>query len=186
MLRRSCMQGEAAALQGAVGALADCLERPDGCRVVPGLPIEQYYATLTCSVAGGLVAGFVSKIEPQGEWLGLVAVSQGQALAAWEARGTCQTTVQTAKVRSDACTTALAPCCCRYRAAALGVAAAVLAAVGQSVCQLWPRPHRVADRGCGAHCSQHSSLPGGSIPAKGVAAAVGWGRHAAATLNDRQ
>jgi hypothetical protein len=51
-----------------MSAVAECLERPDGCRVVPGLPIEQYYATLTCSIAGGLVAGFVSKIEPQGGW----------------------------------------------------------------------------------------------------------------------
>jgi hypothetical protein len=60
------LQGEAASLQNAMTAVADCIERPDGCRVVPGLPIEQYYATLTCSIAGGLVAGFVSKIEAQG------------------------------------------------------------------------------------------------------------------------
>jgi len=55
-----------------MSALTQCLERPDGCRVVPGLPLEQYYATLTCSIAGGLVAGFVSKIEPQGRYQGLV------------------------------------------------------------------------------------------------------------------
>jgi hypothetical protein len=70
------LQGEAASLQNAMTAVADCIERPDGCRVVPGLPIEQYYATLTCSIAGGLVAGFVSKIEPQGV-LRVVRVQRG-------------------------------------------------------------------------------------------------------------
>jgi hypothetical protein len=54
------------ALQRATSALADCLERPEGCKVVPGLPLEQYYATLTCSIAGGVVAGLVSRIGPQG------------------------------------------------------------------------------------------------------------------------
>ncbi|GIL97012.1 hypothetical protein Vretimale_2731 [Volvox reticuliferus] len=44
-----------------------CLGQPDGCTVVPGLPEEQYYFTLVTSFGGGLVAGFVSKLEPQGE-----------------------------------------------------------------------------------------------------------------------
>lgn len=48
----------------------DCLGRPNGCVVVPGLPEEQYYFTLITSIAGGLVAGFVSKLEPQGGWIG--------------------------------------------------------------------------------------------------------------------
>lgn len=51
-----------------MSALVECLGRDEGCKVVPGLPQEQYLATLACSIAGGLVAGFVSKIEPQGEW----------------------------------------------------------------------------------------------------------------------
>jgi hypothetical protein len=49
-----------------MSALVECLDRPDGCRVVPGLPQEQYVFTLWCAIAGGLVAGFVNKIEPQG------------------------------------------------------------------------------------------------------------------------
>jgi hypothetical protein len=49
-----------------MSALVECLDRPDGCRVVPGLPQEQYVFTLGCAMAGGLVAGFVNKIEPQG------------------------------------------------------------------------------------------------------------------------
>jgi hypothetical protein len=72
-------QGEAVALQRATAALADCLERPEGCRVVPGLPLEQYYATLTCSIAGGVVAGLVSRIGPQGivqrRWVWLLLFS---------------------------------------------------------------------------------------------------------------
>jgi hypothetical protein len=50
-----------------MGALVQCLGQPDGCKVVPGLPPEQYYFTLWSSIAGGIVAGFVAKIEPQGE-----------------------------------------------------------------------------------------------------------------------
>lgn len=64
---RCCLQGDSIALQSAMSALVDCLGRDEGCKVVPGLPQEQYIATLACSIAGGLVAGFVSKIEPQGE-----------------------------------------------------------------------------------------------------------------------
>jgi len=58
------LQGEAAAVLGAMGALAQCLDLAEGCKVVPGLPPEQYFFTLWCSIAGGLVAGFVAKIEP--------------------------------------------------------------------------------------------------------------------------
>lgn len=60
------MQGEAAAVMGALAALTDCLGRDGGCAVVPGLPPEQYTATLVCAATGGLVAGFVGRIEPQG------------------------------------------------------------------------------------------------------------------------
>lgn len=43
-----------------------CLEKPDGCKVVPGLPQNQFYFTLGTSVAGGIVLGFASKLEPGG------------------------------------------------------------------------------------------------------------------------
>lgn len=69
-------QGESAALQGAMAALVECLGRDEGCKVVPGLPSEQYLATLWCSIAGGVVAGFVSRIPPQGivsrQWVWLL------------------------------------------------------------------------------------------------------------------
>lgn len=58
-----------------MAALIDCLGRPDGCRVVPGLPPDQYFFTLWCAIAGGLVAGFVSKIEPQGETQELTCIA---------------------------------------------------------------------------------------------------------------
>ncbi|GFR45534.1 hypothetical protein Agub_g6927 [Astrephomene gubernaculifera] len=72
-------QGEATALLTSAGVLMDCLGRPGGCAVVPGLPEEQYYFTLATSIAGGLVAGFVSKLEPQGivqrRWVWLLIFS---------------------------------------------------------------------------------------------------------------
>ncbi len=58
--------GESAAVQEAVGALTKCLAAPEGCKVVPGLPSDQYFFTLAFSVTGGLIAGFVSRIKPQG------------------------------------------------------------------------------------------------------------------------
>lgn len=63
----SCKQGDSAAVLGAMSALIECLDRPEGCRVVPGVPPEQYVFTLWCAIAGGLVAGFVNRIEAQGE-----------------------------------------------------------------------------------------------------------------------
>eukprot|EP00775_Hariotina_reticulata_P013836 gene13836-13957_t len=48
-------QGDAVAVLGAMGALVQCLGQPEGCRVVPGLPPEQYFFTLWCSIAGGFV-----------------------------------------------------------------------------------------------------------------------------------
>ncbi|GIL97010.1 hypothetical protein Vretimale_2731 [Volvox reticuliferus] len=59
-------QGEQAAILASTQVLMGCLGQPDGCTVVPGLPEEQYYFTLVTSFGGGLVAGFVSKLEPQG------------------------------------------------------------------------------------------------------------------------
>lgn len=34
---------------------------------VPGVSLDMYYLTLACSIAGGLVVGFVNKLEPQGK-----------------------------------------------------------------------------------------------------------------------
>lgn len=69
-------EGEQAAILQSSSALLTCLGRPEGCAVVPGVPPEQYYFTLATSVAGGLIAGFVSKLEPQGfvqrRWVWLV------------------------------------------------------------------------------------------------------------------
>ena len=49
-----------------VDALAGCLERPGGCAVVPGLPADQYKLTLGTSILGGLVAGYASRLQPDG------------------------------------------------------------------------------------------------------------------------
>lgn len=49
----------------AVDALTVCLRR-NGCAVVPGLSEDHYLFTLLTSVAGGVVAGAVSRLEPQG------------------------------------------------------------------------------------------------------------------------
>lgn len=58
-------QGESAAVMGMMGALTGCLER-GGCFVVPGLTSDHYAFTLAVSVAGGLIAGAASKLEPYG------------------------------------------------------------------------------------------------------------------------
>ena len=50
---------------GAMDALTGCLRR-GGCAVVPGLSQDHYFFTLLTSVAGGVVAGAVSRLEPQG------------------------------------------------------------------------------------------------------------------------
>ncbi|GLC37253.1 hypothetical protein PLESTB_001143400 [Pleodorina starrii] len=72
-------QGEQAAILNSAEILIGCLGKPGGCAVVPGLPEEQYYFTLVTSIAGGLVAGFVSKLEPQGfvqrKWVWLLIFS---------------------------------------------------------------------------------------------------------------
>ena len=59
-------QGEGAAVEETLDALADCLQRPQGCAVVPGLPGNQYQLTLITSVLGGFVAGYASRLKPEG------------------------------------------------------------------------------------------------------------------------
>ncbi|KAG7669197.1 hypothetical protein Ndes2526B_g05494 [Nannochloris sp. 'desiccata'] len=58
--------GEQAAVYQMLDAMDTCFRREGGCRVPPGLPSEQYYFTLGCAVAGGLILGSVLRIEPQG------------------------------------------------------------------------------------------------------------------------
>lgn len=53
-------RGEESAIQAAVDTLELCF-RQGGCRVVPGLPNEQWLLTLATSIAGGLVCGFAGK-----------------------------------------------------------------------------------------------------------------------------
>lgn len=62
-----CLQGEDAAILGTVGALTDCLQRPGGCAVVPGIPSDQYTLTLITSLVGGVVFGYSLRLEPSGE-----------------------------------------------------------------------------------------------------------------------
>jgi hypothetical protein len=47
-------------------ALMECIEKEGGCYVVPGIPGNQYQLTLICSVFGGFIAGYASRLEPQG------------------------------------------------------------------------------------------------------------------------
>lgn len=49
-----------------IDALVECLETPGGCAVVPGLPQNQYQLTLITSVFGGLIAGYASRLQPEG------------------------------------------------------------------------------------------------------------------------
>ena len=58
--------GEQAAVYGMLDAMNTCFRREGGCRVPPGLPSEQYYFTLGCAVAGGLILGSVLRIDPTG------------------------------------------------------------------------------------------------------------------------
>ncbi len=52
--------GKARSIQSTVDALENCF-RQGGCRVVPGLPDEQWILTLVTSIAGGIVCGFAGK-----------------------------------------------------------------------------------------------------------------------------
>lgn len=66
--------GESAAVMNMVDTLTGCLAR-GGCAVVPGLSADHYYFTLAVSIAGGVIAGAASKLEPSGEggvrWVGI-------------------------------------------------------------------------------------------------------------------
>ena len=53
-------------MEGTLDALAECLPRPQGCAVVPGLPANQYQLTLITSLLGGFVAGYASRLQPGG------------------------------------------------------------------------------------------------------------------------
>ncbi len=59
-------EGEQKAVLQALGAVTACLGAPEGCRVVPGLPEDQYQLTLVLSIAGGIIAGSVLRLEPTG------------------------------------------------------------------------------------------------------------------------
>ncbi len=52
--------GEDGAILGALNSIKICLQREGGCRVVPGLPREQWVLTLMTSIAGGIVLGFAA------------------------------------------------------------------------------------------------------------------------------
>ena len=52
--------GKARSILSTVNSLDDCF-RQGGCRVVPGLPDEQWVLTLVTSIAGGIVCGFAGK-----------------------------------------------------------------------------------------------------------------------------
>eukprot|EP00877_Chromochloris_zofingiensis_P011521 jgi/Chrzof1/6622/Cz19g03030.t1 len=72
-------EGESAAVENAINAVTTCLGSPKGCAVVPGLPPNQYWFTFAMSVIGGVIAGFVIKLEPQGfvrrRWIWLLLFS---------------------------------------------------------------------------------------------------------------
>lgn len=72
-------QGEQAAVLATLDALTTCLERTEGCKVVPGLAEDLATSTVALSVAGGLVAGAVTLIEPAGfvkaRWQWLIVFS---------------------------------------------------------------------------------------------------------------
>lgn len=72
-------QGEAAVVLQMMDALSGCLAR-GGCAVVPGLSMDHYAFTLAVSLAGGVVAGAASKLEPYGE----------QGVGPWRSRGAAQ------------------------------------------------------------------------------------------------
>jgi hypothetical protein len=59
-------RGEALSIQSTLDVLDTCF-RQGGCRVVPGLPNEQWLLTLMTSIAGGLICGFAGKPREEGE-----------------------------------------------------------------------------------------------------------------------
>ncbi len=60
--------GEGASIVSALQSIETCLRR-GGCRVVPGLPREQWILTLITSVVGGVVCGFAAQPRKPGQVL---------------------------------------------------------------------------------------------------------------------
>ncbi len=58
--------GEDGSILSALDAIKTCLRR-GGCRVVPGLPREQWILTLVTSIVGGLVCGFAAHPRKEGQ-----------------------------------------------------------------------------------------------------------------------
>ncbi|PSC68992.1 methanol dehydrogenase [Micractinium conductrix] len=58
-------QGESAAVMGMMDALTGCLAQ-GGCFAVPGVSMDHYVLTLATSLAGGIIAGSASKLQPTG------------------------------------------------------------------------------------------------------------------------
>lgn len=58
--------GEDQAVLGAINTLETCLTQ-GGCKVVPGLPNEQWILTLITSVIGGVVCGFAAQPRKEGQ-----------------------------------------------------------------------------------------------------------------------
>lgn len=58
--------GEGQAILQSLASIKSCLNR-GGCRVVPGLPREQWVLTLITSVLGGLVCGFAAHPRKEGQ-----------------------------------------------------------------------------------------------------------------------
>lgn len=59
-------EGEDQAILQALESVKTCL-RQGGCRVVPGLPREQWILTLITSVVGGIICGFAAQPRKQGQ-----------------------------------------------------------------------------------------------------------------------
>jgi hypothetical protein len=58
--------GEDQSILEAIGSIQTCLRR-GGCRVVPGLPREQWILTLATSILGGIICGFAAQPRKQGQ-----------------------------------------------------------------------------------------------------------------------
>ena len=59
-------EGEDQAILQSLGSIETCL-RQGGCRVVPGLPREQWILTLITSVLGGIICGFAAQPRRKGQ-----------------------------------------------------------------------------------------------------------------------
>ncbi len=59
-------EGEDQAILQSLESIQSCL-RQGGCRVVPGLPREQWILTLITSVVGGIICGFAAQPRRQGQ-----------------------------------------------------------------------------------------------------------------------